>query len=83
MQGCQQIWRAVTDLWRQQDQQPTRQPSSRTKAQRLAHRDLLREEADLMEHEVEGLHPLEGQTYLRAMEELTLETGGSAGRWRS
>ena len=30
----------------------------------------MREEADLVGHEVENLHPVEGQTYLRAVEEL-------------
>ena len=61
------MWRAVTDLWRQ-DKQTAHHRSGHTKTQRLAHRDLLREEAELMAHEVEGLHPLEGRTYLRAEE---------------
>ena len=71
----------MTDLWGQ-DQQTPRHRSDRTKSQRLAHRDLLREEADLMEHEVEGLHPLEGQTYLRAVEELTARREAVRGKRR-
>ena len=82
--------RAVTELWRQ-DQQTSRHRRGRTKAQRLAHCDLLREEGELMGHEVAGLHPLEFQTYLRAVEELTVrrEAGQLAKpdrgimRWRS
>ena len=70
VQGCHQIWRAVTELWRQ-DQQTSRHRRGRTKAQRLAHCELLRGEAELMGHEVAGLHPLELQTYLRAVDELT------------
>ena len=60
---------AVTDLWGQ-DQLSARRQRGGVSSRRLARRELMREEAELMGHEVETLHPAEGQTYLRAVEEL-------------
>ena len=45
-------------------------------SRRLAHREQMREEAELMGHEVvEILHPVESQTYPPAMEELAAGRG--------
>ena len=60
-QGCHQIWGTVTDLWRAEEQAAGRQRRG-VAARRRGRRELLREEADLMGHEVENLHPVEGQT---------------------